>query len=52
MKHSPTGKIQAFKEGNTILVIAECICGDDCAMTASIMADNFFTPNGEQGETK
>ncbi len=49
IKHSPTGNIRAIKEGNTILVIADCICGEDCCMTASVMPESFFTPNGDQG---
>jgi len=49
VKHSPTGNLRAFKEGNTILVIADCICGEDCCMTGSIMPESFFTPNGDQG---
>jgi len=47
--HHPTGEIRAVKEGNTILVIAECTCGGDCCLTASVMPEAFFTPSGEQG---
>ena len=48
--HTPTGKFfGTFLEGQTTLVIAECTCGPDCCLTASLMPENFFTPSGDQG---
>jgi hypothetical protein len=46
----PNGRFTAFMERGTVLVIGKCICGEDCAMTASVMPEGFFTPQGEQGE--
>ena len=47
--HRPIAPFHAFQEGTTILLIAACSCGGDCAMTAAVMPDAFFTPDGDQG---
>lgn len=48
-EHHPIAPFTILEQGNTILVIAACWCGGDCAMTAGVMPEQFFTPSGDPG---
>ena len=49
INHSPIAPFSTIVEGDTILLIAACSCGEDCAMTAALTPGHFFTPDGDQG---
>lgn len=51
--HFPIAPYSTALEGNTTLLIASCSCGAlDCILTAAIMPEQFFTPDGEAATRK
>jgi hypothetical protein len=45
--HAPTAPYRVWRERDTFVVIAACACGGDCAMTATVYSDRFYTPDGD-----
>ena len=51
--HFPLDEFTVIREKNTVLVMARCGCGNDnCCVTGTVMADEFFTSDGERTERR